>query len=162
DGASLLTFYHRQLAEVVTAAFLSRQVGRVGQIRHRALAHYFTTHNGHAGTSQQGSANLRRLSELPYQQTMGELWDDLYQTLTSFDFLQQKATALNVLERRDAHNTTTKVYTGAYEIQDDLFRALQLWPSGERREHLHILDNYSQAINREIAFLARRGDLLWQ
>jgi WD40 repeat protein len=161
NGASLLTFYHRQLAEVVRERYLSGEVGEIGRMRHRTLARYFADLDRQAAPHQ-SSARLRRLAELPYQQTMGALWDDLYAMLTDFDFLQQKATELAVLEGHDSAEKETIIYTGVYEIQDDFFRALQQWPADEKQEQLHILDKYSQAINREVTFLARRGDLVWQ
>src|SRR5262245_2463663 len=88
DGTILLGFYHRQLREVVEADYLS---GDAGRDRHRALATYFAGQELDLTTNGALLPNLRKLAELPYQQTRGELWDDLFATLTDFRFLERKA-----------------------------------------------------------------------
>jgi hypothetical protein len=55
DGTSLMTFYHRQLGEVITQDYLA---GAGKQERHRSLADYFT---------KRGYEYPRTLAELPYQ-----------------------------------------------------------------------------------------------
>jgi len=73
--------------EVVEADYLS---GNAGRDRHCALATYFTGQALDRTTNDPLHPNLRKLAELPYQQTLGELWDDLFATLTDFTFLERK------------------------------------------------------------------------
>jgi hypothetical protein len=90
DNATLLTFYHRQLCEVATGNHLA---GVDGQDRHRTLAWYFAAQALYSGPEGKGVPNARKLSEMPYQQALGALGEELVGTLTSFDFLQAKITA---------------------------------------------------------------------
>jgi NACHT domain- and WD repeat-containing protein len=78
DGATLLVFFHRELAAVARERYLG---GEDGRERHRALARHFAT-TPHVP---------RRLAELPYQQARGQMWDALIATLTDFRFLEDKA-----------------------------------------------------------------------
>lgn len=141
EGGTMYAFYHRQLSETVAAEYLA---GQVGVQRHRALAEYFggqsirvtgdegtTTIRQQAAQVGQGTAtvlNLRKLDELPYQQTMGELWDELFATLTNFTFLEDKAAHLGVVERTGGDGTISRTYTGVYLLQDDYALALERMP----------------------------------
>jgi hypothetical protein len=119
DGAALLSFRSAEVAAAVAQRFAS---GERGVERHRALARYFAQ-AAQAVDGEETVPNLRWLAELPYQQTMGRLWDELYATLTDFSFLERKA-ATGPLERRDAHGNVTHTYAGIYLLQDDFDRAL--------------------------------------
>jgi hypothetical protein len=123
DGASLLSFYHRQLREAVEAEFLS---GRDKPARHAHLADYF----GHQDLvePQKKTPNVRKLSELPYQQTYGERWDELHATLTDFDFLEAKLTHVAVTTSGQGENAKT-ICGGVYELQEDYRRALEKMPA---------------------------------
>jgi hypothetical protein len=121
DGASLMTFYHRQLSEAVAEHYLA---GREKRDRHRGLAHYF----GDQELEIERAPNLRKMSELPYQQTLGEMWDELYATLTDFRFLERKSAELRVLESTDAQGNVTRTYTGVFLLQDDFRLALEKFP----------------------------------
>jgi len=59
---------------------------------------------------------------------MGELWDELFATLTDFRFLEEKVSALGVTERAVAGGKNTTTYTGVYLLQDDYALALQRMP----------------------------------
>jgi len=90
DGTSLMGFYHRQLGEVVVEEYLA---AREGLARHHELADFFAEQPlRHEGTNL-GALNLRALSELPYQQTHAELWQELEVTLSSVTFLETKCAA---------------------------------------------------------------------
>jgi WD40 repeat protein len=93
DGASLMSFYHRQLTEAVYDEYLA---GHEGIERHRELATYFGWQRLEAWGEDTTTPNPRQMSELPYHQMMGELWDDLIRTLTDFRFLELKAATLGV------------------------------------------------------------------
>ena len=69
----------------------------------------------------------RALSEFPFQQTNGESWDDIYATLTDFEFLEAKAAKVGVVVNGDG--TTT--YTGVHQLQDDYALALAKMPGGD-------------------------------
>lgn len=124
DGTSLMGFYHRQLAEAVTDRYLADEDGLV---RHRELAGYF---GGQPLRIAGERPNLRKMSELPYQQTMGELWEEVFQTLTDFEFLERKAADMGFAETADAQGNVVRTYTGIYQIRDDYALALQRMPGG--------------------------------
>jgi hypothetical protein len=73
--------------------------------------------------------NLRKLAELPYQQAHGGCWDELYETLTDFRFLERKVATAAVDQGTDARGRTLSIYAGVYALQDDFDLALRLWPS---------------------------------
>jgi len=85
DGASLLGFYHRELREVVETDYL---INENRKKCHTALARYFDNQPLKLGQKQ--FMNLRKLSELPFQQAHGQRWDDLETTLTDLEFLYSK------------------------------------------------------------------------
>ena len=124
DGTSLLGFYHLQLAEAVAARYLD---GNEGVARHEALATYFAGRRERQGLE----GNLRVLSELPYQQTKGGLWDQLFDTLTDFEFLERKATDVGVIATKDAEGTEIRTYTGVYALEEDFALALREMPGGD-------------------------------
>lgn len=119
DGASLLSFYHRQLREVVEAEFLA---GDNKPARHAHIGAYFA--NQDLFEPQKRTPNVRKLSELPYQQTYGDKWDELHKTLTDFDFLEAKLTHVAVITSGKGENAKT-IYGGVYELQEDYRRALE-------------------------------------
>jgi NACHT domain- and WD repeat-containing protein len=125
DGATLMSFYHRQVSEAIQRVYLE---GEQGRDRHRELARYFGADNVQPlerRTDGKVAANLRRLSELPYQQIYGELWDDVYETLTDVHFLEVKAANSGVVEATHSGGTVIKTYAGAYLLQDDFALALE-------------------------------------
>jgi len=122
DGASLMSFYHRLLREVVESEYLS---GDDKISRHANLAGYFASQD--LFEPQKKTPNVRKLSELPYQQTYGEKWDDLHATLTDFDFLEAKLTHVAVTTSGRGESAKT-IYGGVYELQEDYRRALENWP----------------------------------
>jgi len=125
DGASLMAFYHRQLGDVVAEDYLG---GDAKRERHRALAEYFDKQELETKRDDQTTPNLRKMSELPYQQTLGEMWNDLFATLTDFRFLERKAADVGVLEYTDAQGNVSKTHTGVFLLQDDFRLALARMP----------------------------------
>jgi hypothetical protein len=124
DGTSLMSFYHRQLREAVESEYLSPSEKRA---RHSHLANYFGRQE--LFEPQKKTPNVRKLSELPYQQTHGERWDELHATLTDFDFLEAKLTHVAVITSGKGDDTKT-IYGGVYELQEDYRRALERFPPG--------------------------------
>ena len=122
DGVSLLGFYHRQLREVAEAKFLS---GAEKPARHAHIADYFARQD--LFEPQTKSPNVRKLSELPYQQTYGEQWDLVRATLTDFEFLEAKLTHVATTASGRGERAHT-IYGGLYELREDYRRALEKLP----------------------------------
>jgi len=127
DGASLLSFFHRQMGEVAEEDFLA---GESKRTLHERLARYFAGQPLYAGQEDGRTANLRKLSELPFQQTGGALWNALYETLTDFEFLEAKCTHSGVIST--AKDTGQKIYGGVYELIEDYRGALAVFPANEQ------------------------------
>ncbi len=127
DGTTVMSFYHRQLGEATDVAYLE---GDVRVKRHRQLAEYFGQQDLVFETDGRSAPNLRKMSELPYQQTMGQMWDELFATLTDFHFLERKAADAGVVEARDTQGNVSKTYTGALQLVDDFNLALEKIPGG--------------------------------
>jgi hypothetical protein len=138
DGASLMSFYHRQLDQVVTEDYLVEDEERLaadakrdlhdGRARHGELAAYFADDDRQPlvrEVDDKQTPNLRRMSELPYQQTRGEMWEEVFNTLTDFEFLERKAADYGVV-RDAAGNPIT--YTGVFSLQEDYALALERMP----------------------------------
>lgn len=162
DGRILLGFFHRQLAEGAGSRYLTEEMARS---THRELARYFAGQALQLSTQEGLAPNLRKLSELAYQQAHAGLWDELYATLTDFRFLQAKATWVAVDTATDDQERLVRLHSGVYALQDDFDLALQLWPGtvagGEdsRRQTLSVL---ARAVNLESHVLAGRPELTWQ
>jgi hypothetical protein len=122
DEASLLSFYHRQLAEVVAEDYLAADQGLD---RHRELARHFDPQPLVREGEGSKTPNLRKMSELPYQQTYGEMWEELFGTLTDFEFLERKAADYGVVTDAEGQ---AKTYTGVFSLQEDYALALEKMP----------------------------------
>jgi hypothetical protein len=120
DETSLMGFYHRQLAEVVTEDYLAADEGVA---RHEHLAEFFALPK-----AEDATFTLRQMSELPYQETCAQAWDPLFETLTNFRFLEQKAATGAVDSAGDG---AAKTYTGISSLQDDFSLALERMPGGD-------------------------------
>jgi len=83
---------------------------------------------GRVGQEYAGAPNLRKLDELPYQQTMGNLGDDLYATVSDFRFLDVKVASLGAIECAGADGQVTKVHAVVYLLQADFALALERMP----------------------------------
>ena len=124
DGATSWVF-HRQMGE---ARWMP--IYRGGEPRamiHAGLAGYFAAQPLFIGQEDKKTANLRKLSELPYQQTHGALWEGLYKTLTDFDFLEAKCTYSDTIHAPEGEKGR-KIYGGVYELIEDYRRALSVYP----------------------------------
>ena len=90
DGTSLLSFFHRQFGEVVSADYLNDPI-KVR--RHSALANYFGSQTNSVEYNGKQALNIRKLSELPYQQLNGRLWLELESTLCDLTFIEAKCSS---------------------------------------------------------------------
>lgn len=149
DGTSLLAFYHPQLHRVAQQKYLEPYKA----VRHRKLAEFFEKQVLFWGESEQKKANIRKLSELPYQQTYAcddtnagdDMWSKLSTTLTDFRFVHAKV----------EHGMP-------YELVDDYERANAQLPALASRwedpfqEIRTKLREFSSAVNQEFhAFFKR-------
>jgi hypothetical protein len=125
DGSPLLNFYHRELGDVATAVFLAK--GK-DQPYHARLADYFRYKADPAADRSWNGKSPHGLSELPYHLTQAARFEEVYQTLTDFKFLEHKAAEVGVLERKDEKGNLVKTYTGVLQLQDDFERTLETIP----------------------------------
>ncbi|MGD8292023.1 MAG: AAA family ATPase, partial [Desulfobacterales bacterium] len=91
DQTKLLSFYHRQIGEVIqTRVFGDGMKGRL----HRRLVGFFgeQANNYDSGTVAD-HPNYRKASELVFHQMEGGLWPQAQQTLSDLTFLQAKCAA---------------------------------------------------------------------
>lgn len=93
DGTRVISFYHRQIGEVATKMFLSKSQSID---RHRLLSEYFSNQELQIGQGRSRVANLRKLSEQPYQQTLSRSADALIGTLADYLFLETKTEAFGI------------------------------------------------------------------
>jgi hypothetical protein len=125
EGRMLLGFYHRQLAAAAAARYLA---GAHAAEAHGRLADYFGAQPVDLAGPEHPVANVRKLTELPYQQAHGERWGQLWSTLTDFRFLQRKIEAVGVEEAIDQQGRPVVTHTGVYALQADFDLALERWP----------------------------------
>jgi hypothetical protein len=128
DGSSLLNFYHRELGDVSTGMFLSE---RKDLVYHARLADYFHSKTDPQGDGTWTGNHIHGLSELPYHLTQAERYEEVFQTLTDFKFLEHKAAEVGVLVRTDEKGNPANTYTGVLQLQEDYERALQVMPDRE-------------------------------
>jgi hypothetical protein len=128
DGSPLLTFYHSELGDVSARVFLGQ-----GQEQpyHARLADYFRFRADPQADRSWTGNYAHGLSELTYHLTRAARYEEVYQTLTDFRFLEHKAAEVGVLERKDEKGNLVRTYTGVLQLQDDLERALQAMPGEE-------------------------------
>jgi WD40 repeat protein/ABC-type molybdenum transport system ATPase subunit/photorepair protein PhrA len=129
DGTLLMTFYHRQLGEVVAEDYLS---GEEKLNKHHSLAKYFVDQPHWVKTDKPRISNFRKMSELPYQQTYGEMWNELESTLCDLLFIEAKC----------AGGMT-------YDLITDYNRALDALPEAQEEkqkelEHEKLVNKYVQ------------------
>jgi WD40 repeat protein/signal recognition particle GTPase len=151
DGVKLLSFYHRQLLESAVEEFLS---GEEKQKRHDILSRYFENQPLYFEEGDSRTANLRKLSELPYQQTYGCLWDSLYRTLTDFEYLEAKCSH-KVFRFSEIKNSSLKIYGGVYELLKDYRRSLDHFPTtSEIGEKKSVIEAFHRALD-QAAFILK-------
>lgn len=87
DDTSLISFYHRQIEEVAKKEYLKEDVKKQ---RHQIIAKYFNKQDLCFIKKDERTYNIRKISELPYQETYGEQWNKLEETLTNLNFIETK------------------------------------------------------------------------
>jgi hypothetical protein len=122
EGATVLTFYHRQFGDVAREAFLGNGTG---QKLHTNLARYFRSRIDPDEDGTWAGSDLRGLSELPYHLIESEDWNAVEKLLTDFRFMERKVAEVGIVEQTDAHGNPTQLYTGVYQLLDDYDHALR-------------------------------------
>ncbi len=122
EGATVLTFYHRQFGEVARGMYLGDGRGRE---LHANLAEYFRCRIDPDGDGTWSGQDLRGLSELPYHLVEAEDWDGVEDVLTDFRFMERKVAEVGIVDQRDARGQPSKLHTGVYRLQDDYDLALR-------------------------------------
>jgi WD40 repeat protein len=90
DGTMLMTFYHRQFGEAIREEYLT---GETKRKRHERLAEYFGHQTLWIDKDGKKTVNLRKVSELPYQQTYADQWDKMEETFCDLRFIEAKCAA---------------------------------------------------------------------
>jgi hypothetical protein len=121
----LLDFFHGQLREAVEEKYLSQEEQRVAA--NKAVATYFKKKTDPSGDETWIGDYPRGLGELPYHQTEGQMWDDVFKTLTDLGFLEAKCTHVAV-STSGVGPDARKIYGGVYELQEDYRRAIEKIP----------------------------------
>lgn len=167
DGATLMYLFHRQLREVVEEDTLN---GAHGVVRHRALAEHFDPNLVGAAQGPRESrmpAANRRIAEVPYHQTMGEMWQALVATLSDLTFIERVLGANTEGEGKPP--APSKVYNliADYTRAEDALRAtvsavVSPAPANTHDTDAALLAALERAIGREANLLARHPSLTWQ
>ena len=130
EGIALLTFFHRELGDVAKSKYLAEYEVKFQKV----LADYFLSK---ADPEIEPEKKVRKktwqgipraLSELPYHLTHASRWDDLFETLVDFRFLEQKAARVGVMENIDSQGNKMRSYTGVYALLEDFDQALSSFP----------------------------------
>ena len=87
----LIDFSHDQVRSAVWQRYLSR--GQVVKKYHSEAAGYFLHRADPTGEGTWMGRDARALSELPYHQTQGGLWQDVMKTLADLAFIERKCAA---------------------------------------------------------------------
>lgn len=130
EGTALLTFFHRELGEVAHSKYLAKDEAKYQQV----LAEYFLSKADPEVDSQTKKRKKtwkgvpRALSEVPFHLTQADRWDELFETMVDFQFLEQKAARVGVQENIDAKGNRTTSYTGALGLLEDYDLALKEFP----------------------------------
>ncbi len=128
EGGNLLSFYHRELDDVAAEKFLTD--GRKEDL-HGRLADFFRSRADPEGEGTWDGEGVRGLSELPYHLTHAGRSDEVYEVLTDFAFLEQKAARVGIVKRTGPSGKEDTLYTGVFQLQDDFDRALKGGSGGE-------------------------------
>ena len=99
---------------------------------HTNLACYFTGKPLYLDEPTQKKPNTRKIVEQPWQQTKGEMWDEVTETLCNLDFIQAKAAAKMTYE-------LVKDFNEVLEVIPDNQKIIQ-----EEMERQARLDKYTQ------------------
>lgn len=87
DDITLLSFYHRLLGDVISEEYLTKAVEKE---RHKLLADYFYKKADPLNDISFSKIDYRIHNELPFQLKKAEMWNELRNLLTSYNFIKCK------------------------------------------------------------------------
>jgi len=87
-GERIICFYHRVFNEILKNIYI-KDVKPL----HKKLGEYFSAKPYYVDGCERKVPNVRRCGEQPWQQTKGEVWDEMVKTLCDLDFIQAKCAA---------------------------------------------------------------------
>lgn len=119
DGLPTISFYHRKFMEYAVAQYLKEPLSY-----HGALADYFEKAPLYLD-EKETRPNVRKVVEQPYQETKGQLWDAVTETLCDLQFIQAKAAVMLTFDMNNDFRTVLQY------IPDNIFR----FQKEEARQH---------------------------
>ncbi len=125
DGNMLLNFYHRELGEIASTIFLT---GGEDKSYHERLADYFRLKADPEANRSWTGNDPHSLSEIPYHLINSARYQEAFEILTDFKFLEKKASTVGVEEYRNEKGNPIKIYTGVLQLQEDYELALEIMP----------------------------------
>lgn len=117
NGTLLITFYHRQVSEIVVEKYLS---GDSGKAMHKALAKYFKNCN----------SIVRKAIELPWQLRIAEEWDELKDCLSDLDIFEELMTPAGKYEL----TSYWRALGDRYDMVGAYIKAIELSDIGSQNE----------------------------
>lgn len=124
---------------------------QIGIRYHKLLADYFKKFHFYYPQEEKKIFNTRKLSELPFQQINGALWNETYKTLTDFEFLESKNTCFSVYDLLvDFHYAIDKI--SACSPAESLLYIIEIFGRAIDQASIILKDNpeltFDQIINR--------------
>jgi hypothetical protein len=127
EGATVLTFYHRQFEEAARETYLT---DGLSEQLHATLAQHFRSTVDPVGDGTWRGHDLRGLSELPYHLTEAGDWEGVERLLTDFRFIERKVAEVGIVHQTDGAGNPATFYTGVHRLRDDFDHALQQMDAG--------------------------------
>ena len=137
EGTPLLTFFHKELRIVAEEMYLADGKNKEAAAEsvisfpvHRELAKYFRKKANPDG-EEAWTGSARALSELPFHLCRSEHpkhWNELFELLTDFTFLENKAERVAVYEYKDPNGGNTSVFNGVFSLMKDYEDCLRAFP----------------------------------
>lgn len=90
-GTALMVFFHTRFNEVADRQFLRDDTVRLA--RHESMATYFRRRADPTGDARWTGDYPRGLTEMPFHQTLGQMWTELKVALTDLKFIEAKSEA---------------------------------------------------------------------
>jgi telomerase protein component 1 len=124
----LIDFFHRGLSKAIRQKYL--QNGE--EVKwHQILAKFMEDQQLRIGVQKQKEKqtlqpNIRKLREQSWQETKGELWKELEDTLTSLDYIETKCEAELKFELVEDYNIAQQAWPGNEEQKNKEDRLLQI------------------------------------
>lgn len=124
EGASLMSFFHQELADVAQSRYVEGQATHFHSILADTLE---AAARGKDAGPREWKGSTHALAELPFHLTRAERWDDVFGILTDFTYLESKAQRVDIVTPADEYGNGG-VYHGVLALMDDYDRALALFP----------------------------------